>query len=1063
LSEIEPFIGRTLGGKYRIDALLGQGSMGTVFRATQLALERLVAIKVLRSDLVAEPAALERFRREALAVARLAHPNIVTVHHFDVEPGLGTYIVMELLQGQSLRDLLDRRVTLPFDLAIRLMRDVCSAVQAAHDAGLVHRDLKPDNIFVVDHGDGPSAKVLDFGVAKLRETEDSTEDALTATGHVLGTPYYMSPEQCLGDEVDARSDVYALGCVLYEMVAGSPPFDSTSAVAVMQRHVSASPVPIREVAPQTPTAVARAIHRALSKRPHDRFASVAQFADALGADGDGTQPVGATHAANTRSSQRAVIQNGATREMPRSSPSNASLPQYLTTFVGREETRAEASELLAFTRLLTLTGPGGIGKTRLATEVAADLAPRFQRVRVVELAALTDPSLVAKAVAAALDVAESSSRTPEDALVGSIGDARVLLLIDNCEHLVDACATLASRLLRACSALHILATSREAFGVAGETVRPVVPLAIPPDGASIAEITRSEAVRLFSDRAVRGTPKFTLSAVNVPLVAAICRRLDGIPLAIELAAARVKILSLRQILERLEDRFRLLTGGDRSSFPHQHTLRATIDWSFDLLTDTERVLLARLSVFSGGWTLDDAERVAGNDESEKGSDVHPSSFILHPSQILDLLARLVDKSLVNVTHDDEAEPRHSMLETIRAYAAEKLAESGDEASVRARHAARYAALAGKARREHMGSGLAPWLARLDIDHDNIRQALSFLLAEDAVAALRLCCSIGWFWNIRGHLAEGRRWFAKALDACANAPEELLAEALHEAANLVERQGDLAEARSLYERSLDLRRTLGDRPGIALSLHNLGINATDRGDYERAVALHRESADLFREVGDTAGLTITLNGIAVAERYRGNFDEAYSQSLECLAMCRTLGSERGVGIMLFNLGSIAFVRDDLDEAERRLGEGLAVGRSLGERALEANALDSLATIARKRGALDRAATLCAEGLDIRRRMGDLLGISASLAGLAQIAASRDDAERTVALGAAAIALRESIGGGTGDFDEEALQEAIRESRDRLGAGGDVAYTEGKTMGMEQAISYGFETAGFEPEP
>jgi non-specific serine/threonine protein kinase len=1038
----DPLVGRTLGGKYRVDALVGRGAVGAVYRATQIALDRPVAVKVLRRELVAEPTAVERLRREALAVARLAHTNIVTIHHFDEEPDVGAYIVMEFLEGETLRATLERRGRLEWAPAIRLMAEICSAVQAAHDAGLLHRDLKPDNIFLVDRGDGPSAKVVDFGIAKLWEITE-TVDRLTATGHVLGSPNYMSPEQCLGAETGAASDVYGLGCVLYEMLAGRPPFDGADAVAVMQAHVSQEPTPLAALTEPpigVPDAVQKAVMRALAKSPELRFASAEELGRTL-------------RLASDVSSTTAVTV--APRERARKAPSGATLPRYLTSFVGREREVAAIASAIASARILTPAGPGGIGKSRLAAEVATRLAQRFDRTTVAELAALADPRLVGKTVAAALGAPETPGRPPESSAASAIGSSGVLLVLDNCEHLVEACAEIATALLRACPGLHVVATSREALGIAGETIWPVAPLALPPPAAGPAEVARSEAVRLFCDRAGRSSATFTLGPANAGIVGAICRRLDGIPLAIELAAARVKVLSVHQILERLEDRFRLLTGGDRSSFPRQHTLRAAVTWSYDLLTEEERALLMRLSVFAGGWRLDDAEGIVGSDEGDGGS--------IRRSQVLDLLARLVDKSLVNVSQLD-AEPRYHLLETIRVYGAEKLREAGEEPTLRARHAEWYATMAAGAKRSYAGPMLESWLGRLDAEQDNVRQALATLLPgrETAVDALRLCCSVGWYWNIRGRLAEGRAWFARALEASTDAPDEVRAEALHEAANLAERQGDLAEARGLYERSLALRRALGDLRGVALTLHTLGITASDAGDYERAAELHEEAMAGFRQVGDEHGVAIALNGVAVAERYMGRLDSAYERTVECLRMCRSFGAERGVGIVLYNLGTIALARGDLAEAERRLGEGLAIGRRLGERALEANALDSLATTARSRGALARAADLCAEGLEIRRGIGDAVGIASSLAGLAHVAFDRGDAERALRLGTAALALRASIGAGSGDFDVTALRDILERSRSVLGPTGEVAIADGRAMSTDRAIAYGFETVGRAPE-
>ena len=427
------------------------------------------------------------------------------------------------------------------------------------------------------------------------------------------------------------------------------------------------------------------------------------------------------------------------------------LPLQLTSFVGREREMAQVRELLEDNRLLTFTGPGGSGKTRLALVVASGLGRGFEDgVWLVELASLSDPELVPQAVASVLGVRETPGTPLVDSLRIHLGSRGVLLVLDNCEHLVEACASLAEALLHSCPNLRILATSREALGVSGETIFAIPPLSLPDPRRlpALESLPRYEATRLFVERAKAARHGFSLTEGNAMAVAQVCYRLDGIPLAIELAAARIRVLSAEQISSRLDDSFRLLTGGGRSALAHQRTLRTAMDWSHELLSEEEQAMLRRLSVFAGGFTLEAAETV-GTGEGIEGD------------EILDLLASLVDKSLVLV--DQQEEIRYRLLETVRQYGREKLEESGEAERVRRRHANYYLALAEEAERGLSGSDQAPWLARLETEHDNLRAALRWSLGGgEAEPGLGLAAALWSFWYTRGHLSEGRRWLESAV-------------------------------------------------------------------------------------------------------------------------------------------------------------------------------------------------------------------------------------------------------------------------------------------------------------
>jgi predicted ATPase len=494
------------------------------------------------------------------------------------------------------------------------------------------------------------------------------------------------------------------------------------------------------------------------------------------------------------------------------------LPLELTSFVGREREKAEVGRLLEDSRLLTLTGPGGSGKTRLALTVASEAKRGFEDgVWLVELAPLSGPDLVPQAVASALGVRESPGTMLADSLAQHLETRGLLLVLDNCEHLIEACASLAETLLRRCPDLRILATSRAALGVAGENLFDVPPLSLPDPrrGSSVGSLPEYEAVRLFVERAGAVRPGFSIAKENALAVAQICYRLDGIPLALELAAARAKVLSVVQISQRLDDSFALLTHGGRTAMPHHKTLRAAMDWSYDLLTDREQILLGRLSVFAGGFTLEAVEAVGRGEGVEQ-------------AEVVELLASLVDESLVLVMERD-GEIRYRLLETVRQYGREKLEESGEAERVLRRHAGFYLALAEGA--DLMSRDQAAWLERLETEHDNFRAALALSLEgggapseESVLSGSRMAVALWPFWYTRGYLSEGRWWLENAIEKGGPETSPTKAAALTGAGYIALFQGDYRAARAFLDRGLALYRELGDDEGVASSLIYLGFVA-----------------------------------------------------------------------------------------------------------------------------------------------------------------------------------------------------------------------------------------------
>jgi predicted ATPase/DNA-binding CsgD family transcriptional regulator len=641
------------------------------------------------------------------------------------------------------------------------------------------------------------------------------------------------------------------------------------------------------------------------------------------------------------------------------------LPVQLTSFVGRERDAAEVTRLLSTSRLVTLTGAGGIGKTRLAIEVASKSVTRFaDGVWLAELAPLADGRLVAATVLASLGAREESNRPPLASLIDALESKRLLLVLDNCEHLASACAALVDQLLRAAPGLHVLATSRQVLAVPGEVGWHVPALSMPaPDRRwSPEELAHCEAVALFADRARAALPPFTLAEGNAADVARVCRRLDGVPLALELAAPWVKALSVGQIAERLDDGFALLTRANATAPPRQQALRATIDWSHRLLSDAERTLFRRLAVFAGGWTLDSAEAVCAfpaNDGSAAAA-----GAALSPDQVLPILAQLIDKSLIEVAEHGGA-ARYRFLESIRQYAAEKLGASGEEPALVRRHRAWFADVVERAEAEWRGARQASWLAYLDAEHDNIRAALDRRGPDrdELDAALRVAGALWWFWLMRGHLREGRAHLAGLLALAPPSSSATRAKALSTAGRLALVQGDYQAARSQLEASLAIWRTLDRRDHVADALHDLGQAAHAAGDHTRARQLLDESLGLANVLGDEIRVYLALDHLGELLQDLGDDDGAAAHYEQALAIQRGLGHRRGMVVSLTNLGSLIQRRGDHVRAEALYRESLTLVIELGDRRRTAACLEGLAVAAGTRGAAERAARLfgAADGL------------------------------------------------------------------------------------------------------
>jgi non-specific serine/threonine protein kinase len=586
------------------------------------------------------------------------------------------------------------------------------------------------------------------------------------------------------------------------------------------------------------------------------------------------------------------------------------LPLQLTSFIGRDLDVSELRHLLLTNRLVTLTGAGGVGKTRLAIRMAADLEKTYcDGVVLVEFAALADASLVAKTVVSAIGLAEAPTRPVSETLLDQLSEKKVLLIFDNCEHLVEECARLAETLLRGCPRLTVIATSREPLCIGGEVVWRVAPLSYPPPEPDVVrELLTYDAVRLFVERAAVVQPAFSLTTVNSPAVCAICAHLDGIPLAIELAAARVNVLTPDQIAARVGDRFELLTSGSRTSLSQHRTLRAMVDWSYDLLREQEKRLFERLSVFAGSFTLEAAEAVCA------GKDVAPEL-------LLNLLGGLISKSLVT-TFEHTGQMRYRLLETLRQYGAEKNVHNEDAPHIQEQHCLWYLDLAERADRELAGPAQSRWLEQLEMEHANLRAALAWCADRGrAGLGLRLAGALGWFWDVRTHWREGRSVLSELL-ALPGAGElaAARAKALSALGRLAYRQVDLEPARAAYEESIALYRQLDDPLGVASQLRNLGLLAFLLADYERATPLLQQSRMLGRSAGDEWTIVFALAPLGFIFTCQGDVEAGRAACEESLALNRklsngTIGEKWSGAMALIALGNAAYAEGDAGEAYR----------------------------------------------------------------------------------------------------------------------------------------------------
>jgi predicted ATPase/class 3 adenylate cyclase len=771
------------------------------------------------------------------------------------------------------------------------------------------------------------------------------------------------------------------------------------------------------------------------------------------------------------------------------SPNN--LPLQLTSFIGREKELREGLELLSTSRLVTLTGPGGCGKTRLSLEIAEreqDTHPHG--VWLVELAPLADSALIPQTLATVLGLREQVGLPILAALTDFLRTRTLLLVLDNCEHLIEACARLAEELLKACPKIHILASSRETLGISGEAVYRVPSLGVPDlhQRLPLDQLLEYASVKLFVERAGTVLPGFSITDDNAPAVVQVCHRLDGIPLAIELAAARVNMLTVEQIAARLDDRFRLLTGGSRTALPRQQTLRALIDWSFSLLSEPECVLFRRLSVFAGGWTLDAAEAVCAEDYFRAGEGIETFD-------VLDLLSQLASKSLVMVEREQGKDARYRLLETIRQYAREKLLEAGGGEQTRDQHLFFFMALAEKAEAELSTSRSVFWTNRLRRDQDNIRAALAWSLERNVEAGLRLASAQMRYWIDSGSVQDGGDWFSQLLDqpdASISMPTR--AKALNVFGVLSTYKGRNIEGMRLAEEGLSLYRQLGDRKGEAFSLYGLSVFYTFTDDLRKGRLFANESLEIYKELGDKAGIAEVLTFLGAVGSNK-DYQQARCSLEEGLALYRELGAQDRIAWCLsllgrlemwngdfilarktleealaiqsqlevneisetiIDLGMLTFREGNLVQARLQLEEGLQICQESGRTDMATWAMAHLGFVALRQGDQAQAYRLFVQGQKRFAKGARKIGVAYVMEGMASLAVMQNKFDKAVRIFAWTDKTREEIDEHLQPVEQADVDRDFAVIRSHLGnAKIEIAYAAGRAMTMEQAIALAME--------
>ncbi|RMI28777.1 protein kinase domain-containing protein [Nocardia stercoris] len=980
---------------------IGRGGFGAVYRCTQIAADRTVAVKVLTGESAENR---ERFVREQHAMGRLTgHPNIADMLEIGQTTSGRPYLVMPYYARGSLSDRIRRDGPLPLADVLHLGVRVAGALETAHWMGVLHRDVKPANILLTDYGE---PALTDFGIAHFAGGYETTSGAIT------GSPAFTAPEVLGGKPQSAAADVYGLGATLFCALTGHAAFERRSGEQLVAQFVRITTHPIPDARESgIPEDVCAAVEAAMARDPHDRpsAAGVGEQLRQLQRDygfpvDEMALPPELDLPQGSDIASKDAVPHHIRR--PRGDDLQAgsgNLPLELTSFVDRRTPQSEVKNLVSGSRLVTVTGIGGVGKSRLALRVAHTMRRKFPNgAWLVELSTARDAESLPTVVAAAFGVRDHGVGSPLQTLVELLAPCELLLVLDNCEYVIAAVVQLGESLLRACPNLHLLATSREPLGIGGEAVYPLSPLETSdPGGLPLPTMARLDAVTLFAERAAAAVPGFTVTDENRLLIARVCARLDGLPLAIELAAARLRTMSVEQILAHLDDRFALLTLGSRGAPQRQQTMHCCMDWSYDLCTPDEQRLWSRLAVFAGGFELDAALRV--------------SAVGLTESKLHDAVSGLVDKSIL-VRTEVAGSVRFRMLETVREFGQEKAENAGEYPALRRRHRQWCEDLVRDADAAWIGPAQSTWVERLEREVPNLWKALEFSLTESEDGALRIATSLYLFWLLRGRIGEGRRWYERVLDHPVGGRSVDRAKALYAASVMALVQGDMVAAEAEATELASLAEDATD-PVVT------GLLAHTRANY----AFAGGASDPYQTVTDLED--------ALRNYERGG----------------DTGMQLGARI---SLGWAYALQGDPSRALACLEQALAVTESAGETIYRSWLQWSKGFAAWRYGETDSATCALETGIRLAHSAVDPLVVSGCLETLAWIAAEARNARRAATLMGAADALGHLAGGSPVIFPEVRTyhDECEQRSRQLLGTREfDAARNAGAALGLDAAVA------------
>jgi predicted ATPase/serine/threonine protein kinase len=1009
-------------GRYQVRNLIGSGGMGEVYIARDIKLDRTVALKILAGEIASDPKRIHRFVQEARATSALNHPNILTIYEIE-QTDDAYYIATEFIDGVTLREHM-ARTNLSVSEALDIASQIASALAAAHEVGIVHRDIKPENIMVRPDG---LVKILDFGIAKLSTTESSTvvdadaeTRALVSTqpGLLIGTVRYMSPEQSRGSAVDSRSDIWSLTVVLYEMLTGELPFNGPTNADIIAAVIKTPTPSIAAHRMDTPPELQQIISKALEKNPNDRYQTAKDLVVDIRRLQKRIEFEGFEIGQSTNYLSKTPRDKFLTNEQSLP-PNNLVGPR--SSVIGRAREIDEiCTRLREGTRLVTLTGVGGTGKTTLAQAVAHKMLEEFvDGVFFIKLGAITQPELVAASIAQPLGVKDADRRILVESLKDYLRPRKVLLVADNFEQVITA-RLLIAELLESAPELKFLLTSRELLHLSWEYEYMVPPLALPESSTAMtaAQSNKYEAVILFVERARALKPSFTVTDENASSVLEICKKLDGLPLAIELAAARIKILSPQAILAKLDSRLQFLTGGAHDVPTRQRTMRGAVDWSYELLSDEEKRLFRRLAVFAGGFTINAATSVMVSSSSQDSS-----------IDVIDGVTSLVDKSLLVTREQADGEVRFRMLGVVREYALELLDVSTEADSTRRAHATYFLSIAEEAEPHLQGWQPAKWLNRLEEEHDNLRAALRWSVVHQVETAGRLAAAIRYFWNFQGYLTEGLRWSEAVLNLGQEIPRAQRWKILSMAGNLARFLGNHQTARDMYEEGLAEGRAINDLSQISLSCRGLSGLAMEQEDFGSARAFLDEALAAARQANDQFGVARSLSMMGDLARTRGDDLQARPLYEEALAICRRLGNQYAIGNILNNLAAAEYVLEDYETSSLHFAEALKMAQASGGKIA-----------------------------------GDKIAISYALDGFGALAVARNKLDVATQLAAAAERLRESINYNIEPAERRFRDAYVSSAQSKLTETDfSTAYSSGRRLKLGQALSLALlECGGWSPQ-